>query len=329
MTEDPIRKPRVFQLDDTRLEQFPPAIEDAEPSYTPAQSFQQGIRWTKLLVAALGGLISLSISIWIWDFVTGLFARGGLLGTFALLLAGLFALACLMLAIREILGFFRLAHVTAIRARAETALLGDKKKLAETISFDIEKLFTHRKEAVWAIHALKEHRSEVLDAGELLILTERELMTPLDEQARTIISGSMKRVAMITAVSPSAILDVTVVAYENLTMMRKLATLYGGRPGGLGALRLARLVAGHLTLTGGMAIGDDFLQQILGHGLTARLSAKLGEGILNGAFTGRVGIAAIELCRPLPFIEATRPRLRDFVGQLRNLQRGNDTSSQA
>lgn len=99
--------------------------------------------------------------------------------------------------------------------------------------------------------------------------------------------------------------------------MRKIATLYGGRPGYLGALRLARLVAGHLLLTGGMAVGDDVLQQLVGHGLTARLSARLGEGIMNGAFTGRVGIAAVELCRPLPFIEAKKPRLRDFVAQLR------------
>ncbi len=127
---------------------------------------------------------------------------------------------------------------------------------------------------------------------------------------------------MITALSPSAIVDVGFVAFENLKMLRQIAALYGGRPGFLGALRLARLVGGHLALTGGMAVGDDILQQLVGHGLTARLSARLGEGVMNGAFTGRVGIAAVELCRPLAFIEAERPRLRDFVAQLRAFRRG-------
>jgi len=122
---------------------------------------------------------------------------------------------------------------------------------------------------------------------------------------------------MITAISPSAIIDVAFVAIENLAMLRRLATLYGGRPGFLGSLRLARLVIGHIALTGGVALGDDVIQQLIGHGLTARLSARLGEGIMNGAFTGRIGIAAIDLCRPLPFIEAERPRLRDFVAELR------------
>jgi putative membrane protein len=84
-----------------------------------------------------------------------------------------------------------------------------------------------------------------------------------------------------------------------------------------GVLRLTRLVAGHLLLTGGMAVGEDVLQQLAGHGLTARLSARLGEGLMNGAFTGRIGVAAVELCRPLPFIEAERPRLRDLVTELR------------
>ena len=103
-------------------------------------------------------------------------------------------------------------------------------------------------------------------------------------------------------------------------MLRRLAALYGGRPGFLGSLKLARLVLGHIALTGGVALGEDVIQQLIGHGLTAKLSARLGEGIMNGAFTGRIGISAIDLCRPLPFIEAERPRLRNFVAELRRVQ---------
>jgi putative membrane protein len=188
------------------------------------------------------------------------------------------------------------------------------------VSDRIGSLFEDRSELKWGAKRLAEHRRDVLDARERLILTERELLTPLDRQARSIVSASARRVALITAVSPSAIIDVAFVIIENLAMLRRLATLYGGRPGLLGSLRLGRLVLGHLALTGGVAIGDDFIQQLVGHGLTARLSARLGEGIMNGAFTGRIGIAAIDLCRPLPFIEAERPRLRDFIAELRKFR---------
>ena len=337
MTDDGLRKPRVFRLDDTRLgPAHPPPLDEPGSEAAPAEAGDapaswaaispRRIRWGSLLLSALGGLATLALSLWIWDFVAGLFTRGGWLGTLALVLAGLAALAALMLVIREISGFFRLARVAAIRAQSEAALLNADKKLALAASHATAKLFAAREDAAWGIRALREHAQDVLDARELLILTERDMMTPLDARARDLITLSVRRVAMITAVSPSAIVDAGFVAIENLKMLRQLAALYGGRPGFLGALRLARLVGGHLALTGGMAVGDDILQQLVGHGLTARLSARLGEGIMNGAFTGRIGIAAVELCRPLPFIEAERPRLRDFVAQLRALRRGGGSA---
>ena len=65
-------------------------------------------------------------------------------------------------------------------------------------------------------------------------------------------------------------------------LIRQLAFLYGGRPGTLGVIRLMREVLAHLALTGGMAVGDSLIQQVLGHGLAAKVSARLGEGVLNG-----------------------------------------------
>ena len=81
-----------------------------------------------------------------------------------------------------------------------------------------------------------------------------------------------------------------------------LSEIYGGRPGALGFLRLARAAFNHLAVTGGVAVGDSLVQQALGLGLAARISAKLGEGVLNGLMTARFGLAALNVCRPLPFI---------------------------
>ena len=43
-----------------------------------------------------------------------------------------------------------------------------------------------------------------------------------------------------------------------------------------------------------------------GH-LLSKLSRRFGEGIVNGALTARVGVAAMEVCRPLPFVRGQRP----------------------
>ena len=106
--------------------------------------------------------------------------------------------------------------------------------------------------------------------------------------------------------------DVAYVVFEAGRLIRRLAELYGGRPGTLGFFRLARDVLAHLAVTGSMAAGDAFVQQIVGHGLAARLSAKLGEGVVNGMMTARIGIAAMETARPLPFSAVKRPGVERF-----------------
>ncbi len=72
----------------------------------------------------------------------------------------------------------------------------------------------------------------------------------------------------------------------------------------------------HLTVTGGMAVGESVMQQVLGLGIAARVSAKLGEGVLNGLMTARFGLAALNVCRPLPFVREAPPRLADVAGEL-------------
>ena len=106
------------------------------------------------------------------------------------------------------------------------------------------------------------------------------------------------------------------VLLASLRLLRQLARLYGGRPGTLGMIALMRHVIGHVAITGGMAASDSLVQQVLGHGIAAKLSQGLGEGILNGLLTARLGLAAIDVTRPLPFTALPRPALADLAKDL-------------
>ena len=50
-------------------------------------------------------------------------------------------------------------------------------------------------------------------------------------------------------------------------------------------------------------------------GLLAKLSRRFGEGVINGALTARVGVAAMEVCRPLPFRALRRPRVTNLISR--------------
>ena len=69
----------------------------------------------------------------------------------------------------------------------------------------------------------------------------------------------------------------------------------------------------HLAVTGGMAVGDSLVQQVVGHGIAAKLSARLGEGVLNGMLTTRVGLSAMAVCRPMPFAVGKPPGVKDVA----------------
>ena len=56
-----------------------------------------------------------------------------------------------------------------------------------------------------------------------------------------------------------------------------------------------------------MALGDDLLGSFAGGGVLSKLSRRFGEGVVNGALTARVGLAAMDLCRPLPWVAQKRP----------------------
>ncbi|MBK5196707.1 MAG: TIGR01620 family protein [Methyloceanibacter sp.] len=324
MSKTKHRKPTAFRVEDVELFEppvlpVPLATESAElpvPWVRTMPDLGRGLRWGTILMGALGGLISLAASLWLYDWALSLIARDDWIGWAAVGLLGLVLFALLMIILREAAGLARLGRLGKIRHEADSAARQNDKPLAVDVAARLKRLYGGRKDLAWGLARLAEHEHDIMDAAELLRLTERTLVAPLDPFARGIVAASAKRVSVVTAVSPGALIDMLFVGTENLRMLRRLATLYGARPGTLSLLKLARMVVTHIVLTGGIALGDDVIQQMIGHGLTAKLSARLGEGLFNGALTTRIGIAAIDVCRPLPYIEVQRPRFRELVAEV-------------
>ncbi len=272
--------------------------------------------WTKLFWSALGGLLSLAVGLWFWRLIEDLYRTNEYVGWAGLALLGLATLALLVLIGREARGLSRLSAATELKQAAEDAARADDGARAKQI---VRKLIAFQSADPGTAaqrRQLEESLESIVDGRGLLTLADRTLIQPRDELARLAIAAAAKRVSVVTAISPRAIVDVLFVAAQSVMLTRAIADIYGARPGTLGFLRLGRRILGHLAITGGVAITDSVLSQLVGHGLAARLSAKLGEGVLNGLLTARVGLAAIAACRPLPFLAAEEPRLQDVAGDI-------------
>ncbi|MSP45925.1 MAG: TIGR01620 family protein [Xanthobacteraceae bacterium] len=326
MTET-LRKPAIFSVDDPRLVVAEPdkaqrpgveTLVEAPVENLPAATLprKRRVPWGAMFWSALSGLVLLALGLAITSLIEDLFARAPWLGGVGLALALVAGLALLVVMLREIVGLVRLATVESLRERAQSVIASDDRERGRALMADMLALTRRIPRLARARARLDDHKADIIDGRDLVRLAERELMSPLDIEARRLVVSASKRVSVVTAISPRAAVDMVFVLVNALSLIRKLAVLYGGRPGALGVLKLLRQVMSHLAVTGGVSLTDSVVQQVIGHGIAARLSARLGEGMVNGLLTARLGILAIDLVRPLPFHELPRPALNDLAGTL-------------
>jgi putative membrane protein len=297
--------------------QLPVAVE------TAIVPVKRRFRWGVLFWSAVGGLVLLGAGLGVTQLVEGLFARSDALGILGLALSSIAILSFLVIGVREAAGLVRLATIEHLHQRATAVIASDDRRESRAVLRDLLRIAHQNPHLARARATLSHHAGDIIDGADMIRLAERELMSPLDQEARFLISAAAQRVSLVTAISPRALFDVAFVFAVSLRLIRQLALLYGGRPGALGMIRLMRHVLAHLAITGGMAASDSLIQQVVGHGLAAKLSQRLGEGFLNGLLTARLGLAAIDVTRPLPFTALPRPSLTDLAKDLLT-KRGDD-----
>ncbi|MFU0871141.1 TIGR01620 family protein [Kluyvera sichuanensis] len=153
----------------------------------------------------------------------------------------------------------------------------------------------------------------------------------LDAQARRETSRSAAESTLMIAVSPLALVDMGFIAWRNLRLINRIANLYGIELGYYSRLRLFRLVLINIAFAGASELVREIGMDWMSQDLAARLSTRAAQGIGAGLLTARLGIKAMELCRPLPWIDNDKPRLGDFrrelIGQLKaTLQKGKSAA---
>jgi putative membrane protein len=318
MTKGPV----LIDLDETETAQ-PDAAPPVPDIVTNAQgaamqqvasiAARKPSRLARVFWSVAVSLVGFVVSLAAWDYVTELLARSPILGGIATALIGVMMLVLALVALREVAAFGRLKKLDVIQRQAADALNTGDLKAARAVVTALDRLYAPREDTAWGRSELQARSSDVLDADGLIGLAENTLLDPLDTRAQREVEAAARQVATVTAIVPLALADLFTALTANMRMIRRIAEIYGGRAGTLGSWRLTRSVLTHLVATGAVAVGDDLIGSIAGGGVLSKVSRRFGEGVINGALTARVGVAAIEVCRPLPFHSVARPSVTALV----------------
>lgn len=293
---------------------------DALP-VAPATPRRSVGRW---LFGALAALLLVALGFDTADLLGRAFAASVALGMLVALLAVTAGIAAVAMLVNELLSLRRLRRIEAMRAEAErlgAEHLGidSRQGAAERFAGSLVALYADRPELASALAGVRDHVTDAHDDGEIVRLLDRQVLAPLDRAAYQRVLRASRDTAVATALSPAAVLDLVIVLWRNLKLVREIAALYGARPGYVGSLRLLRRMLANIAVAGVAESAHHVAVEALGGSLAAAISTRMGQGVINGLLTARVGITAMHLCRPIAFGPDNSPSLNRIRKELLSL----------
>lgn len=168
----------------------------------------------------------------------------------------------------------------------------------------------------------QESKVNELTNEELMQLYSRLVLTQVDQKALAEVAKYSSESVVLIALSPLALLDMLIMLWRNLTMVDKIAGLYGLKLGYWSRIKLVKQVFMNMIYAGASEVVADVSVDMLGADLLGKLSGRLAQGLGAGMLTARLGLRTIYLCRPMPFDEHA-PKLsqvrKEVIQQIKQL----------
>jgi len=176
----------------------------------------------------------------------------------------------------------------------------------------------------WQQSVTAEHSDQ-----EQLQLFEQTVLGVADKHARQIIWRASSDSSLAVAVSPFALADMLLVVWRSSRMLRELAVLYGAPIGQLRSLAMLKQALGALLWAGGSEVALDMAADLIGSELTAKVSARAGQGVIAGLLVARLGNLAQQQLRPLPLQSTQKISITELTKALTaRFKRKNETTAE-
>lgn len=290
-----------------------------EGTLPPASQDRPRSKVGRWLAGAVAALVLVALGFDTADLLNRAFATSLALGVLVALLVATAGGAALALLVNELRSLRRLRRIDAMRMDADRIVADPREGQAASFAGAVASLYAGRTDLAPSLARMRDQVTDAHDDAEIVRLLDREVLKPLDRTAYQLVLRASRDTAVATALSPAAVFDLAVVLWRNLKLVREVAALYGARPGYVGSLRLLRRMLANIAVAGVAESAHHVAVEALGGTLVAAVSARMGQGVINGLLTARIGLTAMHLCRPIAFAPEDRPSLNRIRKELLSL----------
>jgi putative membrane protein len=309
--------PPVILPDDIQLE----TDQSHEDTITTIPIVPKHSAWL-WLAASLGGLLALMLLVDSYNFIVEQYDNNFVLGTVFLFLIIVISGTSLTLTWQAIQKIRTLRTVSNLQQEGQKIITnnaygnakGYLNKIALFYSEDLR--FRNRLDRFYISINDSHHDREIC------ALFSKKVMHDIDQQAYQIVTKASKETALFVMISQIALLDAILTLWRNVRMIKEIATLYAGKPGFFGSISLIVTVIQNLIYADVSETVADGTAEIIGGSVLSVMSTQIAQGLGAGILTARLGIHAMNACRPLPFMEDEKPRFKEIRREVMSSLKG-------
>ncbi|PSW04526.1 TIGR01620 family protein [Photobacterium rosenbergii] len=212
---------------------------------------------------------------------------------------------------RELLSLRRLKQRQSEREQAQALLeadgIGQAKAFCTKLAKQGKAVEEHAGYDKWLNSLAATHNDR-----EVMQLYDRMVLGQQDKLARKLVAKYASEAAVMVAVSPLALADMLLVAWRNFRLIDQISKVYGVELGYWSRIKLVKLVLANMAVAGATEVIADGGMDMLSMDLAGRVSTRVAQGVGVGLLTGRLGLKAISLMRPLPWQSEQQPKLSEI-----------------
>ncbi|MBE9561610.1 MAG: TIGR01620 family protein [Proteobacteria bacterium] len=247
-----------------------------------------------------------------YQFVTQQYENSYILGNIFLCLVMIITGATLTLSWRSYQKINKLQTITKLQQEGEQLIANNSYGNAMRYVNKITQFYDQRPEIKTRLEHFYLTISDSHHDREVCSLFSDFVLKDIDQQAYKVVTKRSQETALWVMISQIAWLDTILTLWRNTRMIRDVAELYGTKPGFFGSFKLVSAVMQSLIYAGVSEMAADSVTEIVGNSVLSIVSAQVAQGLGSGLLTARVGMYAMQACRPLPFTDENKPKVKDI-----------------